>query len=354
MPQNVTAFASPFLGVRTPLRGWANQVWNVLGARTLSESGRQLFTIDSFRDTGRPLLAVLADPNSIFMSGLAKFKRRTLYSNIVNDRSAVYYTTGIAKTDPYTDLSKIKVNYVKGYEDVVLDPINPVSPRPAVETQPLAARLRGWVSKVPFILALTLLLPIATVGFLITSLVQTVRSSKRIRLHEKGLAGINTETYRVPLLIKEIRGAVEDAYGNLNSSQNQEYLGLSDIEETDGDGDGDGSGGGRPADEEEARNPDPDSGAGAGAGVGAGGKCASRMILARERRQSQPEQPTLALTPHQFAMVEALDRVGWRKYPVWIHGHRHSHAAIIVRMDKAAFAEGKVVLRHWLGEEFLF
>ena len=84
--------------MRTPLKGWANQVWNVLGARTLCKSGRQLFGIDKFRDTGRPILAVLADPNSIFMSGLAKFKRRTLYSNIVNDRSAVYYTTGIAKS----------------------------------------------------------------------------------------------------------------------------------------------------------------------------------------------------------------------------------------------------------------
>ncbi|KAG7129083.1 Lipid droplet phospholipase 1 like protein [Verticillium longisporum] len=53
---NFTTFASPHLGVRTPLKGWHNHVWNVLGARTLSMSGRQLFTIDKFRDTGRPLL----------------------------------------------------------------------------------------------------------------------------------------------------------------------------------------------------------------------------------------------------------------------------------------------------------
>lgn len=54
--------------------------WNVLGARTLSASGRQLFTIDKFRDTERPLLEVLADPESIFIKGLAKFERRTLYT----------------------------------------------------------------------------------------------------------------------------------------------------------------------------------------------------------------------------------------------------------------------------------
>ena len=54
-----------------------------------------------------------------------------------------------------------------------------------------------------------------------------------------------------------------------------------------------------------------------------------------------------------FEMVSALDSLGWRKYPVWIHEDRHSHAAIIVRMEKETFREGHVVLKHWLIEEFL-
>ncbi|SCV61410.1 related to lipase/serine esterase [Fusarium fujikuroi] len=113
---NFMTFASPHLGVRTPLDGLLNNIWNVLGARTLSVSGQQLFTIDKFRDTGRPLLAVLADPDSIFMSGLKKFKRRTLYSNIVNDRTVLHYTSAITKHDPYADLDKVNLNYLKGYE----------------------------------------------------------------------------------------------------------------------------------------------------------------------------------------------------------------------------------------------
>ncbi|KAG9816752.1 DUF676-domain-containing protein, partial [Aureobasidium melanogenum] len=76
-PVNFTTFATPHLGVRSPLLGPHNYLWNVLGARTLSTSGRQLFTVDSFRDTGRPLLTVLADPSSVFIRGLAKFKHRT-------------------------------------------------------------------------------------------------------------------------------------------------------------------------------------------------------------------------------------------------------------------------------------
>ncbi|KAL2131916.1 hypothetical protein VTI74DRAFT_4443 [Chaetomium olivicolor] len=323
---NFTAFASPFLGVRTPLRGWANQIWNIMGARTLCMSGRQLFGIDKFRDTGKPLLAVLADPNSIFMSGLAKFKRHTLYTNIVNDRSAVHYTTGISKIDPYTDMSKVKVNYLKGWEDVILDPLNPVSPGPPTDPEPLRASLKKWTRRVPFILALTLFIPLGVVAFLVNSAVQTIRSSRRVKLHESGLAGIKVEDFRVNLWIKEIREAVEDAYENLNSSQGQEYLddGSSEHESTPNpidDGDSDASG---------------------------------REILALERKRSRQETfPTLALAPYQFAAIEALDRLKWRKYPVWIHKHRHSHAAIIVRVDKPGFEEGKVVLRHWVTQEFL-
>ncbi|RYO96791.1 hypothetical protein DL764_007391 [Monosporascus ibericus] len=320
-PVNFTTFVTPHLGVRTPSRGWHNHVWNVLGARTLSMSGRQLFTIDNFRGTGRPLLAILADPDSIFMSGLKRFKRRTLYTNIANDRTAVYYTTGISKTDPFTDMSKVKANYLEGYEDVILDPRNPVSPLAPKESTALASATEMclWLfKKAPLVVALAIFIPVGFVAFLVNSLVQTFRSSRRIKLHEQGLAGIQVQNYRVPIWIKEIRGAVEDAYENLNSSQDQSYLRSSDDEGDYSD-----------LDREETE------------------------ILALERKQSHPSLPTLALAPYQFAMVSALDNLGWRKYPVWIHKSGHSHAAIIVRMEKPAFSEGYIVLKHWLKEEFM-
>ncbi len=320
-PVNFTTFASPHLGVRTPLRGWHNHVWNVLGARTLSMSGRQLFTIDNFRGTGRPLLAILADPDSIFMSGLKRFKRRTLYTNVVNDRSAVHYTTAISKTDPYTDMSRVKTKYLDGYEDVILDPQNPVSPLVSKEPRTVASVAMGFLinlKKAPLLIALAIFIPVGIVAFLLNSLVQTFRSARRIKLHEQGLAGIPVHDYRVPIWIKEIRGAVEDAYENLSSSQAQSYLGPSDDE-----GDDDNLG------REETE------------------------IMAFERKQSHPYFPTLALAPYQFTMISALDALGWRKYHVWIHNVRHSHAAIIVRLEKPAFSEGYIVLKHWLKEEFI-
>ena len=333
--QNFTTFATPHLGVRTPLRGWHNHIWNVLGARTLSASGRQLFTIDNFRDTGKPLLEVLADPESIFIKGLALFERRTLYTNIVNDRSAVYYTTGISKTDPFTNLDKIKINYVKGYEDVILDPENPVEPLEPVETEStvygnIIRSSQTTIGRLPLFLAMMFFIPVGVVAFLINSGVQSLRSNRRIRLHERGLAGIQPGNYRVPLLTG-MREAVEDVYENLNSAQSNEYLVAGTEEEA--------------AQEEPADRPQSSRGP-------------SKHSSANDENPEKAglrhhEVPTLALAPYQFQMVQALDNVGFRKYPVYIHKVRHSHAAIVVRVDKPSFDEGRVVLRHWLDEEFL-
>ena len=74
----------------------------------------------------------------------------------------------------------------------------------------------------------------------------------------------------------------------------------------------------------------------------------TRRNAALKRKISNMEFPMLALTPDQFAMIDALDNVGIKKYPVHIHEARHSHAAIIVRMQRDTFREGKIVVRHWL------
>lgn len=287
-------------------------------------SGRQLFTIDKFRNTGKPLLSILAEPESVFMRGLRKFRRRTLYTNIVNDKSTVYYTTGISKTDPFANLGKIKPNYLKGYENVILDPRNPWSPL-AKSLEPKTIGDFGtfavqWLGRIPWILALVVFLPLGIVFFLVNSAVQSVRSWRRIRLHEEGRAGIPVDDYRgLPLLMDEVREAVEDAYEELNSSQTQEYL------------------------VQDGGSLDEDSGLDE----------QSHKILAIERKKSMPQEPTLALSPLQFKMIEALDRLTWRRYPVWIHKARHSHAAIIVRVEKPAFSEGWIVLKHWIKEEFI-
>jgi hypothetical protein len=284
--------------------------------------------IDNFRLTGRPLLEILADPNSIFMQGLAKFQRRTLYANITNDRSAVYYTTSISKIDPFRKLERIKVTYLAGYEDVIVDPDAPLKIPDRPEGTFVSRLWKGTkrtIRRIPFFIALVAYVPFGIITVLVNSCMEALRSNRRIRLYEQGQSDVQPDTYRVPLLIAELRETIEDAYKNVNSAQNHEYLPSG-------------------VDEEDALE----------------GMAPPRITREDSKPSTlfsiHPEGPILALTPAQFRMISALDDLGWRKFPVHIHNHRHSHAAIIMRGDKRPgpnLEEGRVVFRHWLDENFI-
>ncbi|OBT94036.1 hypothetical protein VE01_07128 [Pseudogymnoascus verrucosus] len=337
---NFTTIATPHLGVRSPNRAVISQIFNVLGPQMLSMSGTQLFMVDNFRETGRPILEVMADPNSIFITGLRRFKRHSLYANITNDRTAPFYTTGISKIDPFVDLKAVDVGYLDGYEDVILDPTRPFSPKEK-KILTFYSKLKHDASfffrNLHIFALLTIVIPIGTLAFITYAGIQTILSSSRIRLHESGKAGIDPSSYRTPFLL-DIREAVEDAYGNLNSAQSQQFL--SAAPSTAGSSEDESEASGRPLMGNQAAEK-PSRSTTKGLTNGNPGTDISPK-----------ETPTLALAPEQFTIIRNLDSVGWRKYFVHIHKQRHSHAAIIVRRDKEDFSEGFVVLRHWL-DEFL-
>lgn len=343
-PVNFTAIASPFLGVRTPAK--KAHIWNVVGARVLSMSGRQLFMIDSFRDTGKPLLSVLADPNTIFMHALAKFKHRCLYANIVNDRTAVYYTTGLSRIDPFVDTDRIKINYVKGYEPIIVDPDIPLLPLEQAEShefQRRIAKTKRLLVRLPIYALLLAILPFAATAFLINSGIQSFRSQRRRILHDKG----DSAEYKVPLLIQSVQHVVEDALENAQGAQEPEYL-SGDAKETAGQADPQSpclkktmSRRQSEIDNEQESPQQPDS---------ERGDESSSSSFPKE--STLPEFPTLALSQTQFENLDALDSVGFRKYGVHIHKDLHSHAAIVVRIQTKRFDDGKVVIRHWLDKEF--
>ena len=200
---------------------------------------------------------------------------------------------------------------------------------------PLYARLVGssetLLTRVPIFALLFILVPIGVVIFLVNSGIQSVRSQKRIKMHEAGRAGIGLGSYRIPLMVDNARNAMEGAFGNMNAGQRQAYLPIADTNDSDPDTEND------DVDAEETRIPSKTR--------------SNSLTLSLKRTSSRRDDfPTLALTPEQFAMVEALNEVGFRKHRVHIHKVRHSHAAIIVR--KKGLDEGKVVMRHWLKEEF--
>lgn len=325
-PVNFTTFATPHLGVRTPLFGVQNKIWNILGSQTLAMSGRQLFTIDMFRDNNRPLLLVLADPNSIFIQALSRFKNRVLYANIINDRSAPYYTTCIARTDPFNNLEAVNINYLPKYSPNIIDPSNPVSLKDPSSPLPFSTRLatssQAIINGLPLAAMLTVLVPIGSVIYLVNSGIQSVRSQQRIRLHEQGRAGIGFGSYRIPLMIENARGTVENALARVTTGSGHHESGRHDKSEA---------------------SENPQSG---------GNSSADLHRIHSSSSAHRPDFPPLALTDDQLAMIKSLDDVGFRKYRVHIQKHRHSHAAIIVRRGLKVNDEGEMVMKHWLNEEF--
>jgi hypothetical protein len=291
-------------------------------------SGRQLFGVDKFRDTGRPLLAVLADPDSIFIQGLARFKHRSLYANVVNDRTVTYYTAGISQTDPFVNPNDVKINYIPDYDDVIVDGEHPVSPKEPEELPALTTRLtqgtRMILGRASIVALLTVLVPIGVSAFLVNSAIQSFRSQQRIRLHEQGRSGIDYARYRIPLMINAARREAEGMFENANNAQGQDYLSAGSEEVASPT---------QPTSPRWSRKSEYKSDADS---------------IQKQKHGHALEFPTLALTQDQFKMIEALDNVGIKKHPVYIHNHRHSHAAIVVRMDKSSFDEGRVVIKHWL------
>lgn len=312
-PINFTTFATPHLGTRTPSIGWQNDVWNALGARSLSASGNQMWTIDKFRDTDRPLLAVMASPDSIFMKGLALFSKKSLYANIVNDRAVAFHTAYISDIDPFVDPTAVKIDYEPGYEDVIVSP-SLASPKDTPATW--GERSNQVLGKLPFYLAVGVFAPIGALVFFGNAAVQSFTSAQRIKAHEDGTSGIDIAAYRSSLMADKIQRTADHALERLNSAEGEQFV---------------------PAEKGNAagHNELQTSGTGAITSDNAVIPVAVHAF------------PKLALTEEQIGMKKSLDAIGVSKYAVHIKNVGHSHAAIIRRTDRAGFSEGKVVSRHW-------
>lgn len=283
-----------------------------------------MFLIDSFRDTGRPLLSIMADPNSVFVKALERFRNKWVYANTVNDRSVPYYTAMMSATDPFVNLSAITPHYLSPQPEpgnVILDPDHYVSPRQEVAQSHWQGAI-STIRTIPIYIVLATLIPLAVPAFVMNAAYQTIRSNQRLRHHESGKA-FKLERYRVKLL-EEAQAAQDRVYERLAGEQSEDYL----------------------------PTPPPESLSSSFSAVSKddGEKERKRRKSQREGGTSKDDGspfPTLALMNEQFEMIDNLDRVGFVKFPVHILGVRHTHAAIVVRMQKESFAEGKVVSKHW-------
>jgi hypothetical protein len=268
----------------------------------------------------------MTDPESVFVRALASFKHRSLYSNIVNDRSAVYYTTSISPIDPFVNISAVKINYLSEYSPVIVDMADPVSAKEESSILPtfrqrFFTKTSNLLTQLRLTVFLAFFVPLGATLFLLNAAVQSVRSQQRIRLHVEGKAGVGPRAYHIPLMVGNVQRTAEDMFENINNRQEQEYL---------------------PAGSEEMAHPDSPLLSSFKSTAAADASEPSWKM--QQRLGFRP----LALAPAQFAMIQALDDVGWKKYPVHFHNVTHSHAAIIVRTNRPIFDEGRLVVKHWL------
>jgi hypothetical protein len=319
-PVNFATFASPHLGTRRINSGFLNSIMNLLASILLGSSGRQMFIADRGRE---PLLLRMAkkgnfppqcvtDPDSIFIRGLAMFKTRTAYANIINDRSVPYHSAAISQDDPFLDLTQLNISYLPDYSSVIVHPTQPIIPHPkATEpTHPVTAR------RFLFPFGIALLLPLWATFVFLASLYQNFFSARRIAYHlslqngseveQTTLNGDVPEVLDVDVVVNEILS---------ETTEEQEEFGENADDVT-------------PLLE------------------GMNGKGAKPVIF-------QTQQHRLPLTKVELLILAGLRSVDWQIFGVHIHKTVHSHAAIIRRSKWSdELAEGKYVIRHWLRTQF--
>jgi hypothetical protein len=318
-------------------------------------------------------------------------------------QSVPFYTSSISPTNPYLDLTKISANYVPGYSPNILDPDTPfsvISEPPAPEEIALKDHILSTTAKVPKVIGFSLLICIGTTIYLLNAGLQHVLSMRRIQMHCSEEQGRGYAA--LPFLVSKIQDEVDQAVIEGNHARKEEYL-----EEESGSEHSDGAPATRRqgsrsrsrsrsssrsystsssmASDETAvpssyttTPPNPAAGSAekldktdgktdgkldtsygikSHDNIDADEEVDSSKPLLSNPNPSSPtnpndEFPTLALTEEQFGMIENLDSLGIRKFHVWIHNARHSHAAIIMRRPRKSFEEGKMVISHWITERF--
>jgi hypothetical protein len=221
-PVDFTTFVSPqpHVGVQIPSNGVWSYIWNNVGPHEGSISGQQLFMADSFRNTGRPMLSILADPDSIFVQALKKFHNRSLYASVVNDRTTIFYTAALSTVDPFRNLENTRINYAEGYKPVMINPDAYFLPSEETELLSLGPRVQRQIMTFFTVILFWNLIAIFVVVvlplFLLHSFNQASLSRKRVRQHNEEKSGTLFGQYRLPrIMVKEVQSVIEVAYEDI-------------------------------------------------------------------------------------------------------------------------------------------
>lgn len=186
---------SPHVGSNIIQPTISARIFNFIGSWSMARTSRQCFLRDSIK---RPLFLQMTQPGTIWVKALARFDRRVLYANIINDRRCDFYTSGVSLDETYAghDLKRLKGPFATGYEPVVLLNKEPQyegaglkTPHQPQEDSGSVSKAKWWIlHKISRFIRLNWLavrvivvLPTWFLAFLINAGYQNCRSTMRLR-----------------------------------------------------------------------------------------------------------------------------------------------------------------------------
>ncbi|ODV91119.1 hypothetical protein CANCADRAFT_117255 [Tortispora caseinolytica NRRL Y-17796] len=117
---NYVSFATPNLGVSEHAEVAAFSWLLRWGKVTLGKVGQDLFNVSD-------ILLNMTQPDSIYMMGLAEFKTRTVYANVMGDILVPFWTAAIEDKVIFgNDVQKAQIKYIEGAGPVLTDLSFPV------------------------------------------------------------------------------------------------------------------------------------------------------------------------------------------------------------------------------------
>lgn len=289
-PVTFTTFCTPHVGVVVLSERWTARAFNGIGSISMASTSKQLFLTDRYSDTGGQLLLYMSDPKGPFYQALKQFETVSLYANVVNDHRCEYYTAGISSVDPFQGRTRhIRGPFVEGYKPTVLELGDTKLMFEENDTEePKRAPLLASIGYYSVAMAKVMfVIPLWFVAFALNATYQNVVSSFRQRAFRK--QGWMDEVDMGPSITERLEEGADDVVESMY-----------------------------------------------------------RAVTDAETASVEDEPQKLQLDTTQLTIIDRLNTLNWRKYPVHITKHSHAHAAVLIRYKSAGFSEGKVVVKHWI------
>ena len=326
-PANFTTFATPHVGASVKAFGGIDSLIDKFVSQRLSVTGQQLFLVDDHLGSGKPLLLLLAERDSIFDQGLSCFQRFAAYGNITGDYCVPYTTATFDLSDPWAELlpRSGQKDTVKPPTDATVKNVSESSSR-AESGMPLRSShvIRQGAAYTAFGLVSLICMP----PVLAYSTYQTILSKRRIKQHRDGRTGIDTGRYCIGNAASRTIIGSHTPFKAIQPARQQSV-------------------------QVECLLPTPPP-------TPPGSPNASTVDLALPQSDTTSDEgksdeaslmPTISSIPSVLQMkmeiARNLDQLPFNKFPVHIQRTRHAHAAIVARAPKKIFAEGRDVCEHW-------